>query len=96
MANHNAARKAAYMERAKRRRLYTQSSRNQHRREKRYFGLGGIQCNAKESVRKASLSASGEPEAESGQVDDDDGEDHDEFDLADMGDSFVMLCKVVL
>ena len=35
------------------------------------------------SVRKASLSASGEPEAESGQVDDD-GEDHDEFDLGDV------------
>ena len=31
----DAARKAAYMERAKRRRLYTQSRRNQHRREKR-------------------------------------------------------------
>ena len=25
-----------------------------------------------------------EPEAESGEVDDDDGEDHDEFDLGDM------------
>ena len=36
------------------------------------------------SVRKASLSASGEPEAESGQVDDDDGEDHDEFYLGDV------------
>ena len=34
-ANHDAARKAACMERAKRRRLYTQSRRNQHRREKR-------------------------------------------------------------
>ena len=48
MANHDAARKAAYMERTNRRRLYTQ------------------------------------PEAESGQVDDDDGEDHDKFDLGDM------------
>ena len=35
VVNHDAARKAAYMERAKRRRLYTQSRRNQHRREKR-------------------------------------------------------------
>ena len=35
VANHDAARKAAYMERANRRRLYTQSRRNQHRREKR-------------------------------------------------------------
>ncbi|KAL5466926.1 hypothetical protein EMCRGX_G031089 [Ephydatia muelleri] len=33
---------------------------------------------------EVSIEETGEPEAESGQVDDDDGEDHDEFDLGDM------------
>eukprot|EP00731_Ephydatia_muelleri_P000932 Em0001g932a len=33
---------------------------------------------------EVSVEETGEPEAESGQVDDDDGEDHDEFDLGDM------------
>ena len=33
---------------------------------------------------EVSIEETGESEAESGQVDDDDGEDHDEFDLGDM------------
>ena len=46
---------------------------------------------------EVSIEETGEPEAESGEVDDDDGEDHDEFDLGDIyGDSFVMFCNVVL